>query len=350
MVTFVVMNISSKWESPSNIALVKYWGKMGIQLPANPSISFTLNEAKTITKVSLEEKTTKDDFEILVKYDSKEIPEFEGKIIQFLNRTAHLFTFTKQFKIVINTVNTFPHSSGIASSASGMSALALCLCSIEEHVEGNKTLDFYRKASVAARLGSGSACRSLYGGLVSWGAHKDYVGSSDEFATQLSEKEVFSGFYGFKDMILLVDEGKKLVSSTLGHSLLNNHPFASARYEEAGKNMSLMKKALKEGDLGLFTHIVESEAMMLHALMMTSNPYFVLMRPNTLAIIEKVWDFRKQTGLRPVVTLDAGANVHVLFPQEEQDAIFQFAGEHLLQYCQENKYICSSIGNGPKQL
>ena len=72
------------------------------------------------------------------------------------------------------------------------------------------------------------------------------------FATQLSEKEVFSGFYGFKDMILLVDEGKKLVSSTLGHSLLNNHPFASARYEEAGKNMSLMKKALKEGDLGLF--------------------------------------------------------------------------------------------------
>lgn len=128
------------------IALVKYWGKMGIQLPANPSISFTLNEAKTITKVSLEEKTTKDDFEILVKYDSKEIPEFEGKIIQFLNRTAHLFTFTKQFKIVINTVNTFPHSSGIASSASGMSALALCLCSIEEHVEGNKTLDFYRKA------------------------------------------------------------------------------------------------------------------------------------------------------------------------------------------------------------
>ena len=76
MVTFVVMNISSKWESPSNIALVKYWGKMGIQLPANPSISFTLNEAKTITKVSLEEKTTKDDFEILVKYDSKEIPEF----------------------------------------------------------------------------------------------------------------------------------------------------------------------------------------------------------------------------------------------------------------------------------
>lgn len=344
------MQLSAKWESPSNIALVKYWGKKGIQLPANPSISFTLNEAKTITEVSLEKKTGTNDFEIVILYDGVEAPEFEGKIIQFLNRTSHLFTFTKDHKIVVNTINTFPHSSGIASSASGMSALALCLCSIEEQIEGNKTLEFKRKASIASRLGSGSACRSIYGGLVSWGAHKDYIGSSDEFASQLDSSKVYSGFYGFMDLILLVDEGAKKVSSTVGHSLLNKHPFAKARFEKANDNMSLIKEALKEGDLGLFTKIVESEAMMLHAMMMTSDPYFVLMRPNTLSILEKVWDFRKQTGLHPVITLDAGANVHVLFPPENSEAVMNFAKSDLLPYCEENKYICSTIGDGPKQL
>jgi diphosphomevalonate decarboxylase len=344
------MQLSAKWESPSNIALVKYWGKKGVQLPSNPSISLTLNEAKTITQVSLEKKVSKNDFDIQVLYNGIEMPEFEGKIIQFLNRTHHLFTYTKEYKIVINTINTFPHSSGIASSASGMSALALCLCSLEEQIEGNKTLDFMRKASIAARLGSGSACRSLYGGLVSWGEHKDFIGSSDDFATQLDEKHVFSGFYGFMDLILLVDEGQKKVSSSLGHSLLENHPFAPARFAKANENMTLIKQALKDGDLGMFTKVVEGEAMMLHAMMMTSNPYFILMRPNTLKIIEKVWDFRKETGLHPIITLDAGANVHILFPQEEQEAIMNFAVNELLQYCEENKYICSTIGDGPKQL
>lgn len=344
------MQYSAKWESPSNIALVKYWGKKGIQLPANPSISFTLDEAKTITKVSLEDKQSQNDYEVTVLYQDKEMPSFEGKIIQFLNRTSKLFTFTKDYKVVVNTVNTFPHSSGIASSASGMSALSLCLCSIEEQIEGNKTLDFYRKASFAARLGSGSACRSLYGGIVSWGAHAQFPGSSDEFATELSQSEVFEGFYSFLDLILIVEEGEKAVSSTLGHSLLDKNPFAHTRFEEANKNMTLLKDALKEGDLRMFTKIVEAEAMMLHALMMTSDPYFILMKPATLEIINRVWAFRKQTGLHPVITLDAGANVHMLFPEQEKDVILNFATEQLLPLCKNKQYICSKIGSGPKKL
>ena len=344
------MDYSAKWESPSNIALIKYWGKKGIQLPANPSLSFTLNEAKTITKVSLEEKQTSNDYDLKVLYQGTEVPEFEGKIIQFLNRTSQLFTYTKDYRVVVNTVNTFPHSSGIASSASGFSALAMCLCDIEEQIEGNTTLDLKRKASIAARLGSGSACRSIYGGLVSWGEHPDLRGSSDEFATQLSSSEVFEGFYSFMDLILIVEEGKKGVSSTLGHSLLDSNPFAEVRFKQANEHMSKLKMALKEGDLALFTQIVELEAMTLHAMMMTSNPYFILMKPNTLKIIELIWDFRKQTGLHPVITLDAGANVHVLFPAQEQEAILNFASEQLLPLCQNKQYICSTIGTGPKKL
>jgi len=344
------MSNSATWESPSNIALVKYWGKKGIQLPANPSISFTLNEAKTRTKVSLAKKQSKDDYEVSVIFEGVEAPAFEGKILQFLNRTHQLFTFPKAHKLIIETSNTFPHSSGIASSASGMSALALCLCSLEEQIEGNKTLQFMRKASIAARLGSGSACRSVYGGLVSWGAHKDYPGSSDDFATALDSNQVYKEFYDFYDVILLVDKGEKQVSSTLGHSLLDKHPFAKARFSEADKNMALIKDALKTGNLNLFTKVVEAEALMLHALMMTSDPYFMLMLPNTLAIIQKVWDFRKQTSLHPVITLDAGANVHLLFPAQENEAIFDFVNSELLIHCAEKQYICSTIGKGPVQL
>ncbi len=344
------MLLNATWESPSNIALVKYWGKKGIQIPANPSLSFTLNEAKTRTEITLLEKTSNDDYQIKVIFEGKEAPNFEGKIIQFLNRTTHLFTFTKEYQLQIETANTFPHSSGIASSASGMSALALCLCTLEEQIENNKTLDFYRKASIAARLGSGSACRSVYGGLVSWGKHPLYPGSSDEFATVLEPTEVFEGFYGFIDAILLVDIGEKEVSSTLGHSLLEKHPFAETRYATANNNMGAIKTALKEGDIELFTKIVEAEAMMLHALMMTSNPYFILMKPNTLAIIQKVWDFRKQTGIHTVITLDAGANVHILFHEQYKETVIDFIKTDLVMHCSEKKYICSSIGNGPAQI
>jgi diphosphomevalonate decarboxylase len=95
---------------------------------------------------------------------------------------------------------------------------------------------------------------------------------------------------------------------------------------------------------------VEAEALMLHAMMMTSDPYFMLMLPNTLAIIQKVWDFRKQTNLHPIITLDAGANVHLLFPAQENELILDFVNNELLAHCAEKQYICSTIGNGPIQI
>ncbi|HKJ06383.1 MAG TPA: hypothetical protein VJ970_02835, partial [Flavobacteriaceae bacterium] len=96
--------------------------------------------------------------------------------------------------------------------------------------------------------------------------------------------------------------------------------------------------------------IVESEALSLHAMMMTSNPYFILMKPNTLKIINKIWDFRKKTGLHVCFTLDAGANVHVLYPEAEKEVINGFIVNELIRYCQENHYICDRVGNGAKQL
>ena len=188
----------------------------------------------------------------------------------------------------IETSNTFPHSSGIASSASGMSALALCLVQIEQQLNPTISKEFFnKKASFLARLGSGSACRSIEGDLVVWGAHANIQGSSDLVGIKYPY-EVHENFKNYRDTILLVDKGEKQVSSTVGHNLMHNHPFAEPRFAQAHSNMDALMAALKTGDLNAFISIVEREALTLHAMMMSSDPYFILMKPNTLEIINKL--------------------------------------------------------------
>src|SRR5690606_7539849 len=122
--------------------------------------------------------------------------------------------------------NTFPHSSGIASSASGMAALSATIIALEKLVNPHKTEDYYlQKTSLLARLGSGSACRSIKGNIVVWGETESIENSSDLFGVEFPY-EVHSVFENYQDTILLVDKGEKQVSSTVGHDLMHNHPFA----------------------------------------------------------------------------------------------------------------------------
>lgn len=342
---------SASWSSPSNIALVKYWGKKEHQIPENPSISFTLEACKTITEIKFEKrKGDQSAFSFEVFLDDMPKPDFHPKIETFFKRIEAYLPFLKEFHFTIHTQNTFPHSSGIASSASGMSALALCLMSIEKQL--NPTLsdsDFIQKASFLARLGSGSASRSLEGDLVVWGTHPEIEGSNDLFGVKYPYK-VHDNFKNYQDTILLVDKGEKQVSSTVGHNLMHGHPFAKQRFEQAVDNISEIKNILESGDLDAFIALVESEALTLHAMMMTSMPYFILMKPNTLEIINKIWSFRQETGLPVSFTLDAGANVHVLYPEKDADQILEFIKSQLVAYCQNGHYICDKIGFGAKQL
>jgi len=339
------------WSSPSNIALVKYWGKKKHQMPENQSISFTLESCRTTTKLSferLEKRVESFSFEVFL--DGQKKPDFEPKIEQFFERIERYLPFLKDFHFKIETSNSFPHSSGIASSASGMSALALCLVSIEKQLHPKQSDVFFnQKASFLARLGSGSACRSIEGDLVVWGEHPDIEGSSDLFGIKYPY-DVHSNFKNFQDTILLVDKGEKQVSSTVGHNLMNNHPYAQERFKQAERNISKLKDILKTGNLNDFIALVESEALTLHSMMMASNPYFILMKPNTLEIINKIWAFRKKTGLPVCFTLDAGANVHLLYPEQELDAIYEFIKAELVVYCQNGHYICDRVGFGAKQL
>lgn len=337
-----------QWSTPSNIALVKYWGKKDKQIPANPSISFTLNNCKTITKFGFSKKIKNDEFSFDLLFEGKSKEDFKPKIQKFFERIFEYCPYLKEFHFTIDTENTFPHSSGIASSASGMAALAVNIMSLEKLLNPGMTEEyFYQKASLLARLGSGSACRSVKGEVVVWGKHKEIEGSSDLFGVEFTD--IHPNFKNYQDTILLVDKGEKQVSSTVGHDLMYNHPFAERRFEQAHENLSKMKSILKTGDVDSFIKIVESEALTLHAMMMTSMPYFILMKPNTLEIINKIWKFRTETQIPICFTLDAGANVHVLYPEKTKDKVLQFINSQLVEYCEKGQYICDEIGLGAYQ-
>jgi len=328
---------------PSNIALVKYWGKKKNQIPTNTSLSFTLSACFTLTELEFRKKNTNANFDFEIYFEGKKQPDFKPKIVTFFNRIEKYVPFIKTYFFRINTRNSFPHSSGIASSASGMGAIALCIMQLEKELNPDITDDyFYKKASFLARLGSGSASRSVYKGVVVWGKHKNIKKSSNLYAIPFPYK-IHPVFKNYHDTILLVDKGEKTVSSTIGHQLMENHPFAKPRFKQANKNITNIKKILQKGDLKQFINLIESEALILHGLMMSSNPYFILMKPNTLKIINKIWNFRTKTGLPISFTLDAGANVHVLYPEKYKKEINEFIVSELLLFCQNKSYICDRL-------
>ena len=121
---------------------------------------------------------------------------------------------------------------------------------------------FNKKASFLARLGSGSACRSIEGDLIVWGKHKIVEGSSDLFGIKYPYK-VHENFKNYQDTILLVDKGEKQVSSTIGHNLMHDHPFAQNRFQQAHDNLGKIKIILESGDLDAFIALIESEALTL---------------------------------------------------------------------------------------
>ncbi|MGX1928520.1 diphosphomevalonate/mevalonate 3,5-bisphosphate decarboxylase family protein [Flagellimonas sp. 2504JD4-2] len=338
------------WKAPSNIALVKYWGKRANQIPANPSISFTLDACATTTSVSYAKKKDVSQFSFDLLLDGKPKEDFKPKIHTFFERIAEYLPFLVSYHFKIETSNSFPHSSGIASSASGMAALSLCLMDIEKRLDpGMDQAFFNKKASFLARLGSGSACRSIEGDLIQWGSYQGIAESSDLFGIKYPY-EVNAVFKNFHDTILLVHKGEKQVSSTVGHNLMHNHPFAENRFGQAHENLDKLNGIFSEGNVEDFIEIVESEALTLHAMMMTSMPYFILMKPDTLEIIHKIWGFRKDTGVPICFTLDAGANVHVLYPESVKEQAIQFIQNELVAHCENGHYICDRIGDGARKL
>lgn len=272
-------------------------------------------------------------------------------MLEYLKSLLPVFPFLSQLNLTVRTGNSFPHSAGIASSASAMSALALCLCSLEDKLFG--TLGdqdlFDRKASFLARLGSGSACRSVFPHAAVWGETTHVKGSSNEYAVPVGD-QIHDIFRNYHDDILIVSRSEKAVSSRAGHALMEGNPYAEPRYAQARMRLETLLHAMKTGDPETFGKIAEDEAMTLHALMMCSNPSYTLIRPETLAIIEKVRQYRADTGHPVYFTLDAGPNVHLLYPGEIVHDVRAFIDDHLLKHCEDNYVQQDWVGEGPEEI
>ncbi len=338
------------WNSPSNIAIIKYWGKYGEQLPRNASISFTLKNAATQTSMDYKfveqpEKTVKS-----FLFEGKEEPAFAKRVSIFLDKLKPRLHFLNHIELDIQSENSFPHSSGIASSASGMSALALCLCSIEKDLYGqlDRKEDFFTRASFIARLGSGSASRSVFPYVSAWGKHDLIPGSDNEFA--VAYEDIHDIYKSLHNDILIVSEKKKSVSSSAGHDLMNNNIYASSRYQQAKERMEIVLNSLKNGDIKSFGDVLENEALTLHALMMCSEPSYILFEPDTLNIINEIRGFRKETNIPVYFSLDAGPNIHLMYPDEYAETIKSWIKNKLAKYCVNGKVIEDQVGPGPFKL
>jgi diphosphomevalonate decarboxylase len=340
------------WSAPSNIALVKYWGKRAHQLPENCSLSFTLEKSVTTTCLTFHKKDYPDK-KISVEYffHSEQHPAFERKTEKLLNDLVAEMPFLADYKLLFHSENNFPHSTGIASSASSMSAMALCLVSMEEFVNQKKLPenDFFRRASFISRLGSGSASRSVFGGVVTWGKNPVVQQSSDEYATPFPLPEG-SRLNQLMDIILIVSSEEKRVSSSSGHSLMSGHPYHDGRIVQANNHMREISEAIRNSDYQTIAAIAENEALSLHALLMTSSQNGLLLKPQTISIIEEIRKFRTQTGLDLFFTIDAGPNVHLIYFEDQREMILPFVHDILLKFCEDGRWIDDKIGSGPKLL
>ncbi|WP_439185088.1 diphosphomevalonate decarboxylase [Carboxylicivirga taeanensis] len=325
----------------SNIAIVKYWGKKPTQQPVNPSISFTLTKSVTTTSVRYQPDNAPLNIRFL--FEGYEKPEFMPKLNTLLQRLQPHLPYLGKGHLTIESSNTFPHSSGIASSASSMASLAKALYTIQTQIAPSETRsDANTLISEMARLGSGSACRSTMPGWVLWGETPELPSASNQYGVTINSA-VHPIYKDLQDSILVIRQGAKAVSSTVGHQLMDTHPYRDGRIHQANRNIKRLLNALKTGDFNIFTEVCEEEALSLHALMMSSSPGYSLMAPESLAAIERIKQFRHQHNIALTYTLDAGPNIHLIYPKKHREIISSFIDEQLRPLCENRQVIDDEI-------
>ncbi len=341
------MSLRVGWQCPANIALIKYWGKHAQQLPLNPSLSFSLKHSFTESFVEISEGSNTN---VEFMFEGSPSP-FGKRVAQWIGVLATENPWMRNMNFRIESRNTFPHSAGIASSASAFGSLALCLADLNQQIKKTELSgeELLMQASQWARLGSGSASRSVYGGFVLWGQTPLFESSSDQYAIPL-QKAIHPAFQGLKDAVLVVDSGSKTVSSSEGHRLMEKHPFQRQRIAQAHEHLYSQYLSLLTGDKQAFLQTAEAEALMLHALMMSSQPPFLLLKPNSIAIIERIKKFRTDTQIPLGFTIDAGPNIHLLYFLTNKTEVQTFIERELAPLCENQRWIDDSMGDGPQKI
>jgi diphosphomevalonate decarboxylase len=326
-----------------NIALIKYWGNrdQALRLPSNPSLSMNLAGLTTTTTVEFD-PALKHDVLIL---DGREVTgSGRERVSRFLDQVRQLREATslrgayperneaqskdatKQSRTRsedgfansarhdaahlfahVDSRNNFPSGAGLASSASGFAALALAASAAAGlHLDE-------AELSRLARLGSGSACRSVPGGFVEWTLGVDDR-SSYAYSIALAD------YWDLRDVVALIDVEHKSVGSTEGHAVADTSPLQAARVATASDRLAQARSAVLDRDFPALADVVELDSLMMHAVMITSSPSLMYWQPATIAIMQAVVQWRAN-GLAACTTIDAGPNVHVICTAEAAEEV-----------------------------
>jgi diphosphomevalonate decarboxylase len=307
----------------TNIALIKYWGKRdeSLFLPMNNSLSITLDKFHTTTAVEFCPCLPVD---LFIMNNQLASSTEMAKITHFLDRVRGMSG--KSWHAVVYSTNNFPTAAGFASSASGYAALAAAATKAIGLDLGNKAL------SQLARLGSGSACRSIYGGYVEWqkGEKKD---GTDSFAKPVLE----GGDWDLSIVSVLVTDTPKTISSREGMKrTVETSPFYSGWLDSVEADFLHAKEALIHHDFELLGSIIESNALKMHATTLGANPPFMYWNRATLDVIKEVQSLRSG-GIQAYFTIDAGPNVKVLCQPKDEQAVRESL-EKLPNV--QNTYLC----------
>jgi diphosphomevalonate decarboxylase len=323
---------------PSNIAFIKYWGKRDeiSQWPANDSLSMTLSAAHTVTEARLSDGPC----DQLVRNGTLVSPDGkDDKALRHISLLRERLGFKSP--LAISTRNTFPADCGIASSASGLGALTLAAVAAwtgAESLEHLVDLGFpIQRLAHLARLGSGSACRSLLGGYVEWrsGAHSD-----DQSIKAVASPEDFP----LSDVIVLLSKAAKPVSSTAAHRHAWTSPLFAPRLAGLSKRHNEVRQAIAARDIERLGDAIEAEALEMHAVMMSSTPPAFYMTSETSRLLAWVRDERSRGGLEAWFTVDAGPNVHLICrPQVAQEV-----AHRIMHDFGAPELLVDQVGHGPR--
>lgn len=278
-----------------NIAFIKYWGNRDhdLRIPANRSLSMTLGGLETVTSISLLPSGSEDTFTL----------NGEPQTGSALNRVSSFMSTVRSLAhrdecAAVESTNNYPSSAGIASSAAAFSALALA-ASKAYSLELSR-----RELSILARRGSGSAARSVFGGFVEMNTG---TGDADAFAAPFLPGD----HWHLHDWVAVIDRSQKSTGSSEGHRLAETSPIQEARVQDTERRMRLCQKALQQRDFATFADIVEQDSNLMHAVMITSTPSLLYIRPGSLAVMQSVRDWRSE-GVEVCYTVDAGPNIHII--------------------------------------
>jgi diphosphomevalonate decarboxylase len=315
--------------APSNIAFIKYWGKKDakLKLPENGSISMTLDEnISTTTTVEFDSNLGEDVITINGKVDQKK----NAKVSKFLDLIRKESQINQKARVV--STNTFPSGTGISSSASGFAALALAGSTAAGLDLNPKNL------SILARQGSGSACRSIASGFVEW---LDGDTSETSFAKTIFE----SNYWDLADIVAVVSNGIKDISSTEGQISATTSPFYEVRLQKIAQKITKIKELITQKNFSEFGKLIEAEALELHSIMLTSQPALIYLSPESLKLMKIVRKCR-QEGLEVYFTLNTGENIHLICEQKNMQEVQQKLQE--LDFVKN--ILAAKIGKGAKLI